>query len=54
MSPLRLEDVQYATREEQRAVTNSSRKNEVAGTKQKRCSVVGVSSGKSKVQYCKE
>ena len=29
------EDVQYATREEQRAVTNSSRNNEAAGPKQK-------------------
>ena len=33
--PPRLEGVQYATGEEQRAVTNSSRKNEVAGPKQK-------------------
>ena len=31
----RLEGVQYATGEEQRAITNSSRKNEVAGSKQK-------------------
>ena len=29
------EDVQYATREEQRAVTNSSRKDEAGGPKQK-------------------
>ena len=49
MSPPRLEGVQYITREEQRAVTNSSRKNEGAGPKQKLCSVVGVSSGESKV-----
>ena len=34
--PLRLEGVQYATGEEQRAITNSSRKNEAAGPKQKR------------------
>jgi len=33
--PPRTEGVPYATREEQRAVTNSSRKNEVAGPKQK-------------------
>ena len=31
-----LESVQYATAEEQRAITNSSRKNEAAGPKQKR------------------
>ena len=30
-----LEGVQYATGKEQRAITNSSRKNEVAGSKQK-------------------
>ena len=30
---LRSEGVQYATGEEQRAITNSSRKNEVAGSK---------------------
>ena len=29
----RLEDVQYATGEEQRAITNSSRKNEMGGPK---------------------
>ena len=48
------EGVQYATGEWQRAITNSSRKNEVAGPKQKRCSVVDVSAGESKVQcfYC--
>ena len=31
----RLEGVQYTTEEEQRAITSSSRKNEVAGPKQK-------------------
>ena len=31
--PSRLEGMQYATGEEQRAITNSSRKNEVAGPK---------------------
>ena len=33
--PLRSEGVGYATGEEQRAVTNSSRKSEAAGPKQK-------------------
>ena len=33
--PPRLEGVQYATGEERRAITNNSRKNEVAGSKQK-------------------
>ena len=42
------------TREEQRAITNSSRKNEVAGPKQKCCSVVDGSGGESNVQCCKE
>ena len=32
---LRLEGIQYATGEEQRAITNSSRKNEAAGPKWK-------------------
>ena len=45
----RSEDVQYATREEWRAITSSSRKNEVVGPKQKQCSVVDVSGGESKV-----
>ena len=40
--------------EELRAITNSSRKNEVAGTKQKWHSVVVVSGGESKVWFCKE
>ena len=35
MRPPRLEGVQYATGEEQRAITNSSGMNEVAGPKQK-------------------
>ena len=47
------EGVQYATREELGAITNSSRKNEVAEPKQKQCSVVDVSGGESKVQCCK-
>ena len=33
--PLRLEGVQYATGEEQRTITNSSRKNEAAGPKRR-------------------
>ena len=45
--PFRLVGVQYATGEEQRAITNSSRKNEEAGPKWKRCSVVDVSGGES-------
>ena len=43
----RLEFVQYVTGEEWRAITNSSRKNEVAGLKQKRYSLVDVSGGES-------
>ena len=35
--PHRSEGVQYATGEERRAITNSSRKNEAAGPKQKQC-----------------
>ena len=46
---LRLEGIQYATGEEQRAITNSSRKNEAAGPKQKQCSDGDVSGGESKV-----
>ena len=41
--------VQYATGQEQRAITNDSRKNEEAGPKPKRHSVVDVSGGESKV-----
>ena len=51
--PLRI-GVQYATVEEWRAITNSSRKNEAAGPKWKRCSVVDMSSGESKIRCCKE
>ena len=42
------------TREEQKAITNISRKNEVAGPKRKQCSVVDVSGSESNVQCCKE
>ena len=52
--PLRSESVQYATVEKQRAITNSSRKNETSGPKRKQCSVMDVSGGESKVQCCKE
>ena len=48
--PPRSEGVQYPTGEEQRAITNSSRKNEAAGPKQKQLSVLDVSGGESKVQ----
>ena len=47
--PTRSEGVQYATGEEQRAITNSSRKSEEAKSKQKQHTVVDVSGGKSKV-----
>ena len=43
----RLEGVQYATGEEWRAITNSSRKNEVAGRKWKQHSVVDMSGAES-------
>ena len=47
--PLMSEGVQYATGEWQRAITNSSRKNEGAGPKQKWHSVMDGSGGESKV-----
>ena len=47
--PPRPEGVQYITGEEWRATTNSSRKNEAAGSKRKQCSVVDVSGDESKV-----
>ena len=47
-------DVQYATEEEQRAITNSSRKSEVAEPKWKWHSVADVSRGERKVWCCKE
>ena len=46
--PLRSEVVQYATGKEWRTITNSSRKNEAAGQKQKQHSVVDVSGGEIK------
>ena len=48
------EGIQYAPREKQRAITNSSRKNEGAGSKTKWRSVADVSGGESQVQCCKE
>ena len=45
----RSEGVQYATVEERRRTTNSLRKNEAAGPKWKRCSVVDVSGDESKI-----
>ena len=50
--PPELEGVQYATGEVQRGITNCSRKNEAAGSKWKRHSVMDVSGGENKV--CKE
>ena len=52
--PPRSEGVQYATGEEQKVITNSSRKNGTDGPKQKRCSAVGVTGGESNAQCCKE
>ena len=52
--PPRSEGVQYPTGEEQRAITNGSGENEVAGLKQKRNWGVDVSGGKSEVWCCKE
>ena len=42
------------TGKEQRAATNSSRKNETVGPKGKGCSIGDVSGGESKAQFCKE
>jgi len=50
----RSEGVQYATGEEENTITNISRKNEVAGPKQKWCSVLDVSGGENIVHCCKE
>ena len=46
--------VQYAPGGEQKAIANSFRKNEAAGPKWIRCSVVDVSGSESKVQCCQE
>ena len=50
----RSEGVQNAAGEEQRTDTNGSRKEEAAGSKQERCSVVDVSGDESKIQCCKQ
>ena len=50
----RSEGFQYATGEEWRAITNSSRKNEMAGPKQKQYSAVDVSGSENEVQCYKE
>ena len=49
-----MEGVRYAVGKDWRAITNSFRKNEEDGPKQKQYSIVGVSGGKSKVRYSKE
>ena len=48
------EGVQRATGEEQKAITNSSSKNEAAGTKWEQHSVVNVPGGESEVWCCEE
>ena len=48
------DELQCATGEEQRAITNSSRKKEEARSKWKQRSAVDVSSGESQVWCCKE
>ena len=45
----RSEGFQHAPGEEQRRTTNSPKKNEVAGPKQKQCSIVDVSGDESKI-----
>ena len=50
----RSEGVQYGAGEEQRTDTNGSRKEEAAGSKQERRSVVDVSGDESKIQCCKQ
>ena len=52
--PARLEGIQYAIREDWRAITKSSRKNEVVQPKQKWWSVWDVFGGENKVRCCKE
>ena len=52
--PPRLESVQYATGEEQRTIINSSRKNVVAGPKQKWHSVMDVYGDESKIRCSNE
>ena len=47
--PLGLENVQHATGEQWRTITNTFRKNEAAGPKQKQWSVLDMFSGENKV-----
>ena len=54
MSTPRSEGVQFSTGEEQRVITNSSRKNETGGPKWKQRWVADLSGGESKVRCCKE
>ena len=53
-SPALRESHQGSPWEEQRAITNSFRKNGVASPKRKQHSVVDVSGGESKVHCCKQ
>ena len=53
-APPRSEGVQYATGEEQRAITNSSRKKEMTRQKKKQHSTADVCGGRSQVRCCKE
>ena len=50
----RSEGVQYATGKQQRAIPNSSRKNEEAGPKQECRSIMDVPGGESEIQCCNE
>ncbi|KAF7250394.1 Craniofacial development protein 2 [Varanus komodoensis] len=52
--PLRSEGVQYATGEEQRASTSSTRKNEATGSKPKGHSVADLSGDERRVRCCKD
>ena len=47
------EGIQYAAGEEQRAILNGPRENEVDELKWKRCSIVDVSGGERKFPCCK-
>ena len=51
---LRFDGVQNAAGEERKSTTNSPRKNEAFGPKQKRLSVVKVSGDESEIRYLKE
>ena len=51
--PLRSKSVQYATEEERRTSTSSSRANEVVGPKSKGCSAVDVPGMKGKSDAAK-